>query len=117
MDLSQAIQAHTEWKLKLRAAIARNETFDVAQVSADNCCPLGAWLHGEAKNKFGHLESYTSCVANHAAFHKEAGKIAQRVNLKKFAEADQMLQAGSAFAHASSAVGAAVIRLRTDCGL
>lgn len=117
MDLTQAIQAHTEWKLKLRTAIARDETLDVAKISADDCCPLGTWLHGEAKSKFAHLGSYTKCVANHAAFHKEAGKVAQRVNMKRFAEAEEMLHAGSAFAHASTAVGTAIIHLRTECGL
>lgn len=117
MDLTQAIQAHTEWKLKLRTAISRNETLDVAKIAADDCCPLGAWLHGEAKKSIGHLESYTKCVASHAAFHKEAAKVAQRVNMKRFAEADEMLHAGSAFAHASSAVGTAIIHLRAQCNL
>lgn len=117
MDLTQAIQAHTEWKLKLRTAIARSETLDVAKIAVDNGCPLGSWLHGEARTRFGHLESYTKCLASHAAFHKEAGKVAQRVNMKKFAEAEEMLRAGSAFANASTAVGTAIIHLRAQCDL
>ena len=117
MDLTQAIEAHSEWKVKFRTAIAKNETLDVAAIAADDGCTLGAWLHGEGKSRFAHLGSYVACVASHAAFHKEAAKVAQRVNSKQFSEAEGMLRTGSPFAQASTAVGAAIVHLRRESKL
>ena len=117
MDLNQAIQKHAEWKLKFRSAISKNETMDITTISKDNCCELGKWLHGEAKPKFGGLQSYVSCVAKHAAFHVEAGKVAQAINAKKFLEADAMLNAGTVYTLASSAVGVAIIQFKKEAGL
>ena len=46
MDLDQAGQMHSEWKIKLRMAIAKQETLDAASISTDNQCALremAAW--------------------------------------------------------------------------
>lgn len=117
MDLSQAGQAHAEWKVKLRAAIAKHETLDVSTITADNCCALGKWLHGEAKSKYGALGTYKDCVTKHAIFHKAAGAVASEVNAKRFKEAEAMLGAGTPFMTASSAVGSAILGLKKEAGL
>ena len=105
MDLNSALSKHAEWKLKLRSAISKKEAMDATTISKDNCCEFGKWLHGEAKIKFGKLTSYSNCVAKHATFHIEAGKVATAINSKKYIGADAMLNAGMPYTAASSAVG------------
>jgi methyl-accepting chemotaxis protein len=117
MDLNHAIEKHAEWKLKFRSAITKSETMDAGSISKDNCCDLGKWLHSEAKVKFGSLKSHSACVSKHAAFHIEAGKVAQAINAKKFAEAGAMLNAGTPYASASNAVGVAVMQLKKEAQL
>jgi hypothetical protein len=102
MDLNQAGQTHSEWKIKLRMAIAKQEALDAAQISADSQCLLGQWLHGEAKGKFGGLASFTDCVSKHAAFHQEAGRVAQTINAKNFTQAKAMMDANTPYALAAN---------------
>ena len=117
MDLDSAIKAHGEWKVKFRSTIAARGKLDAATIGRDNVCPLGSWLHGEAKGRFSGLRAYARCVADHATFHREAGKVATLINEEKFAEAEKQLGAGTQYTAASSAVGGAVVALRKDAGL
>jgi hypothetical protein len=117
MDLNEAIKKHAEWKLKFRKAITDHETMDAATISKDNCCDLGKWLYGDAKTKFGKLSSHAECVAKHAAFHVEAGKVATTINAKKYEEAENMLGSGTGYASASGAVGVAIMNLKKEAGL
>jgi methyl-accepting chemotaxis protein len=117
MDLNNAVQKHAEWKIKLRSAISKHEQMDVATLAKDNCCELGEWLHGEGRAKFNELESHGECIQKHAAFHVEVARIASAVNAKKFIAAEDMLGAGTAYAHISSALSVAFIRLRKEAGL
>lgn len=117
MDLKQAIEKHAEWKLKFRKAISEHETMDAETISKDNCCELGKWLHGEAKSKFSKLPTYSDCVAKHATFHIEAGKVAKTINAKNFSGAEALLGSGTQYTEASSAVGVAIIKLRKESGL
>jgi len=55
MDLTQAIEKHSEWKAKFRSAISKHETMDADTISKDNCCELGKWLHGESQANSGNL--------------------------------------------------------------
>lgn len=93
-------------------AIAKQETLDAASISADNCCPLGKWLHGDARGHYGKLPAYRECVDRHAAFHREAGAVATAINQKRFSQAEKMLEAGTPYAAASSAVGSAILGLK-----
>lgn len=117
MDLDNAIGKHAEWKLKFRSAISKQETMDAATISKDNCCELGKWLHGEAKTKHGRLTSYADCVTKHAAFHVEAGKVASAINSKKYTEAEAMLNSGTGYATASSAISIAIMHLKKEAGI
>lgn len=112
MDLNSASQAHAEWKVKLRMAIAKKESLDAATISKDNCCALGKWLHGEAKGQFGKFPAYLDCVSKHAEFHREAGKVASAINAADFDRASKMLDAGTPYAHATSAVSSAILGLK-----
>jgi chemoreceptor zinc-binding protein len=117
MDLAGAIQKHTEWKLKFRSAIENHETMDVATIARDDRCELGKWLRGDGKLRFGSLQSHAACVARHAAFHAEAGKIAQAINAKRYAAAEAMLDGNMSYAAASSDVGVAILRLKKEAAL
>lgn len=117
MDLNQAIDRHAQWKVKFRVAISGHETMDAETITKDNCCELGKWLHGEAKSKYGHLASHSECVARHAAFHIEAGKVAKAINAKKFAEAEAMIDIKTPYSDASRDVAGAILKLKRESGL
>ncbi|MBI4693498.1 MAG: CZB domain-containing protein [Gammaproteobacteria bacterium] len=117
MDLNQAIAAHSDWKLKLRAAITKKEKVDAVTLSADDKCVLGKWLHGDAKAKYSSLKSYTDCLAKHASFHREAGKVAQAINAGNYTDAVAMLNAGTTYTLASTAATAGILALKKDTGL
>lgn len=117
MDLNHAIEKHAEWKLKFRSAISKQEIMDAETISRDNCCELGKWLHGEGKTALAKLSGHADCIAKHAVFHTEAGKVAKTINAKKYGEAEAMLGSGTSYASASSAVGVAILRLKKESGL
>jgi methyl-accepting chemotaxis protein len=114
MDLDQAIQAHSSWKIKFRTAITKQETMDAATISKDNCCDLGKWLHGDGKLEFGALASHADCVAKHAMFHTEAGKVATLINAKRYSDAQRMIDADTPYAKASLAVAGAIMQLKAE---
>lgn len=114
IDLDKALEKHSEWKVKLRTAISKREEMDAATISRDDCCDFGKWLHYEVKSRLASEPSYTDCVSKHAAFHIEAGRVANMINAKKFSEAEALLGNGSAFVSASTAVGVAIMRLKKD---
>jgi methyl-accepting chemotaxis protein len=114
MNWDSALDAHAQWKVKLRGAISAKEQVDAATLSKDNCCPFGKWLHGDAKAKYGHLAPFGACVTAHATFHREAGRVAQMINSGKFGEAEAALGAGTPYANASSATGVAIVRLKKE---
>ncbi len=117
MDLDTAIARHTEWKVRLRAAITRRETLDDATISRDDCCELGQWLHGEAQSQLALLPSFTETVARHAAFHREAGRVAVAINARDYSTAAALLGMTSAYTGASSAVTIALGHLRKEAEL
>ena len=117
MDLSEAMKSHAEWNIKFRNAISKHDTVDIAIISADNCCALGMWLHGEGQIKYGGSRSHADCVAKHALFHQEAGKVAQAINEKKYEEAKTMIGPNSPFFIASNNVIVAIGALKRDSDL
>ena len=117
MDLNIAIQKHAEWKTKFRSAMMKQEQMDIAVIAKDDCCDLGKWLHGDAKNQYSQLASHAECVKKHAEFHGEAGKVALAINNKKYTEAEAMLATGSTYANASSMVAGAIMRLKKEIGV
>jgi hypothetical protein len=114
MDLDGVIGKHADWKIKFRRAISRHKQMDVATIANDRCCELGKWLHGDAKSNFGGLQSHAACVKTHADFHEEAAKVASAINAGDFTEAEAMLAGRTPYAHASSALYAAIVRLRDE---
>lgn len=114
MDLNKAVEIHMDWKGKLGSAIAERESLDASAIARDDCCELGRWLHGAGSDKYASFTSYATCVENHAVFHIEAGKVAQTINAKKYSEAEAMLNAGTPYSAASTAVCIAIMRLKNE---
>jgi len=111
MTPDEAIQAHREWKTRFLVAMARQEQMNVAKIASDNCCEFGTWLHAAAKSKYGHLRSYEHCVEVHAAFHVEAGKVAEQVNQGHISEANQMLGYGTPYTKVSETLAVSVVAM------
>lgn len=117
MDLDNAAQTHGEWKLRLRLAITKKEFVDTQVIARDDCCALGKWLHGEARQRYAGLAALGACVTQHAAFHREAGKVASAINAGDYANAEKMLDAGTPYSKVSSAVVAAILTLKKQAAL
>lgn len=117
MNLDNAVQTHAQWKTKLRSAIAQHAQLDLVTLSRDDCCELGEWLHGEGKASYGRLSSHADCVHRHVVFHSEVTKVAKAVNSRQFEMAQSMLNAGTTYAKASSALSVAFLQLRKQAGI
>ena len=101
LDVDKVIAAHGQWKTKFRAAITRYEQLDAANITRDDCCELGKWIHGPVKIRLGKQPRFTELLGSHKKFHLEAGEIAQTINQKRYSVATQMLEPGSPFSRAS----------------
>ncbi len=114
-DFDKSIDAHRQWKVTLRKAIADHLTLDADTLCRDNHCPLGQWLHGPGGARWGSLPSFVSLMHKHAEFHTAAGAVARKINAGHYAQAEQLIGAGSAFSQASSEV--ATLLTRAKCGM
>lgn len=92
MNFSTAIQAHTNWKLRLYSCCSASskDVIDIPGLAKDNLCDLGKWLHGgshecAADPQFGEL------ISAHAAFHRAAASIAAMIASGKKAEAAALI--------------------------
>jgi hypothetical protein len=92
MDFDSAIQAHTNWKLRLFSACkgSSKEKIDVRTVEKDNLCELGKWLHGDAK-RYGADSSLATLVRAHAEFHRSAAALALLIERGQKAAAEKIL--------------------------
>jgi methyl-accepting chemotaxis protein len=52
-DVEAAIEAHRQWKMRLRRAMAGQETIDADTACRDDVCTLGRWLHGPGGSRWG----------------------------------------------------------------
>lgn len=75
LDMSKALNSHNAWVSRLEKYIHEEseEVLEVGQVACDDCCALGQWITGEAKNKFGKIGSFHDLKTIHTEFHKQAG--------------------------------------------
>jgi methyl-accepting chemotaxis protein len=114
INLDNAIQAHANWRAKLRTAVTQKETLDADTVSRDDCCELGKWLHGAGSSQYGGKPSFVQLLESHRQFHQEAGKVARLINQGAYSEAEKQLENNTGFSNASQKVGAAVIQLAKE---
>ena len=97
------IDAHRQWKVKLRDAIENREQVDAAKLSRDDCCPLGQWIYGDGQ-RLASRPAFTELVQHHKRFHSVAGSVAELVNRRDYRQAEEALAPGTAFSSATSDV-------------
>lgn len=110
--LDNAVVSHARWKAKFREAIAQRLAVDTQTVCVDDSCDLGRWLYGEGHLRHGGLPEFVRLIADHKAFHLEACKVARTINNQDYSQADGLLENGTAFGHASSAVILSITALK-----
>jgi len=103
-DFDGAIEAHRQWKVKLRQAIAERSRLDAETICRDDQCPLGRWLHGDGGKRWGTRPTFVALVDKHAQFHQTAGDVARRINGGQYEQAERLIGGGSAFARVSTEV-------------
>ncbi len=116
MNLTDAVNSHTDWKIRLRGAISDHSTLDVEAIARDDCCDFGSWLRGASRETYGALPAHRECVLAHARFHACAAEVATSINAGEYPKAEQMLGAGTKYALASRAIVRAIEELRRQIG-
>lgn len=114
MDLDNALATHSDWKVKLRIALATRETLDAERIASDCHCDFGRWLKGEGRARFGASSSFKLCETSHTEFHRCAGQVARQINAGDLAGAERNLGSGTPFTQASQSVAVAIRRLKTE---
>jgi hypothetical protein len=113
MNWDDAVKAHAAWKMKLLNYIRDPSTkLDPAAVGVDNRCPLGIWLHGEAKQKLDGVPEFETLIAEHARFHRAVGAAVEQVNAGKVLNDQAVLGWESEYAAASRNVVTAITALK-----
>ena len=103
-DFDGAIEAHRQWKVRLRQAIAERGRLDAESICRDDQCPLGRWLHGDGGRRWGTRPTFVALVDKHAQFHQTAADVARRINGGQYDQAERLIGGGSAFARVSTEV-------------
>ncbi len=100
-DFDSAIEAHRQWKVKLRSAIAKHEKLDADTICRDDQCPLGRWIHGPGGSQWGSRPLFSQLLTKHADFHQTAGGVARKINAGQYQDAEKLIGAGSHFSDIS----------------
>jgi hypothetical protein len=81
MNFFDALNVHLAWKQRLREYLEgrSGEQLDPAVVGREDCCELGRWIASQQDTK-QHLPEFMNMREQHAAFHRCAGAIVQRVH-------------------------------------
>jgi methyl-accepting chemotaxis protein len=103
-DFDKAIEAHRQWKVKLRKAIADRDRLDADTLCRDDHCALGKWIHGPGGVRWGTKPSFVDLQGRHAEFHESAGAVARKINGGQYADAERLIGSGSQFAQVSTEV-------------
>lgn len=109
--LDQAINAHSQWKVKLLTAVNGGELPDKAQCGVDNQCDLGKWIYGEGRLKHSALGEFAVLRDAHKHFHQAVGSVVDLVAQKKVADAAKNIHEGE-FSVKSREVVMAIMKLK-----
>jgi methyl-accepting chemotaxis protein len=109
-DFNQAIEAHRNWKVRLRQAIAEQGQLDADTICRDDRCPLGQWIHGAGGRRWGSRPTFVELVDRHAEFHRVAAAVARQINQGHYGEAERLIGSGSSFAQVSTEVATLLTR-------
>jgi methyl-accepting chemotaxis protein len=103
VDVDVYIDAHRQWKVKLRDAIESRGKVDVATLSRDDCCALGQWIYGDGQ-RLSARPGFIDLIGRHKRFHSVAGGVAELINQRHYRQAEDALAPGTPFSAATSEV-------------
>lgn len=116
MDFDEAIQAHSDWKLRIYAAAlnGNQEGLDPDGIAKETLCHLGKWLFGEGRSFFSSRNEYDDLVRLHADFHHHAALLVIMINRGQGREALAALEnRNSGYSQASLKVTQKLIELKS----
>jgi methyl-accepting chemotaxis protein len=111
-DFDKAIEAHRQWKVKLRKAISDHDKLDAETICRDDQCPLGKWMHGPGGTRWAGRPLFVELLGKHADFHAAAGSVAKTINAGQYSDAERLIGSGSAFSQCSTEVAAILTRAK-----
>lgn len=116
MSLNDALNAHLAWRSRLTNVLngTSTEQMDLSEVSQDNCCTLGRWIYGAARQKYAHLPEWEALRVAHADFHLCAGEVL-KAHQQRNSEAASALLKGP-FVQTSQETKDTLVRLYTAAG-
>jgi len=110
--LDDAIEAHRQWREKLKVAAATGEPLDAASLRRNDCCDLGKWIHAKGRQLYGSKPEFVKLMARHNDFHLVASMVANSINDREYTDLQKVLNGNSQFAQASLDVETAVMTLK-----
>jgi chemoreceptor zinc-binding protein len=111
--IDAAINAHTQWFLRLKGAIERGSSeFEPDIVKTDNNCEFGKWLYGDFPPQLKDTPIYNEIRERHARFHRQAAEILTLALNQEREEALKMLDPFSEFKRSSLALIARMTELK-----
>ncbi len=103
-EITKAIAAHGQWKLRLKTAIETGSLdFTVDTIRSDDQCVFGKWLYGDTITpEIKASPHYSRVKTLHARFHQEAAKVAEAVLAGRKTEAETSMGITGDFTRAST---------------
>lgn len=112
MDFDAAVALHSQWKRKLRQALAnRDRRMHPSEVSIDYKCVLGSWIYAEGAAHSA-LPEYTKLKYEHARFHTVAADLVRRANAGEAIDSEIEPCSTSEFSTASAATIIAMMAMK-----
>jgi methyl-accepting chemotaxis protein len=114
MDFDGVIQAHMQWKSKLRDFLdGKGDKLDPAVVGRDDKCALGQWIYGKGA-AHSHKPGFTQLKGKHADFHQCAAQVIRLAQGGDKSGADRVLQ--DEFASLSEQAVSEIRRIKREVG-
>jgi hypothetical protein len=112
MNFDDCIKAHSNWKLKLAAYIAKPDgSLKSSVVGNDHGCDLGKWIDGEG-TRFAQVPEFTRMKEAHVRFHSAAGDIIRKADGGQKVTEEIALGGHSPYASASTEVISAILAMK-----
>ena len=114
-EIDKAIGAHGMWKARLKLAIDSGKLdTPLDTIRADNKCAFGEWLYGHSISPAAKAAPQYPRVRDlHAAFHKQAARVAEAASTGDKAGALKLLALQGDYSKASAALTAAMREWKT----
>jgi hypothetical protein len=109
-EITKAIAAHGEWKVKFREFMAGKLDLDPNKVRQPNVCEFGHWLETSGHKEMP-ADSFKEVNALHAKFHEIASEVIKKKKSGDTPGAEKSLGAQGEFSKASAALTSKLMHL------